>query len=394
MSTAESSTPFVGVAVMNISLINLHSALPNTTTRKDIELYLNTTENPQGIDYACLHAQAEDTDNMVSTQILLFMSMFFVLLGLLGNSLSIVVFSSKDMNYISSNVYLLVLAISDSLYLITVLFTKTLTLFRCMYLVTVPMDIFNRSTVMCKLLQYLLGLFSDYSACLIMAFTVERFIAVYIPLRYKDVCTVVRAKVTCVIFFLVISTFIAPYHFLFMGRPEGYDVCTIMPQHEHIFSSLYIVEAVVFRVIPVLVIAVLNVHIIIRVTILTIIKRKQKLGNSQNNKKKDDRGLQLTIMLILVSTTYISVYMPVLVNFFLWKLKRSDILDISRKSLMLMQNYTQVLYIGGFAINFFLYTLSGRIFREKLYNIICGQDVTRKRPVKSRVVATEMASLM
>jgi len=45
-------------------------------------------------------------------------TLVFVIVGLVGNTLSVLVFSSAPMRSFSSNVYLLTLAISDSIYLI------------------------------------------------------------------------------------------------------------------------------------------------------------------------------------------------------------------------------------------------------------------------------------
>lgn len=45
-------------------------------------------------------------------------TLVFVVVGLIGNTLSVMVFSSASMRSFSSNVYLLTLAVSDSFYLI------------------------------------------------------------------------------------------------------------------------------------------------------------------------------------------------------------------------------------------------------------------------------------
>jgi len=34
--------------------------------------------------------------------------------------------------------------------------------------------------------------------------------------------------------------------------------------------------------------------------------------------------------------------------------------------------YAKALYVAGFSINFFLYTVSGRVFRDQLRKIVCG----------------------
>lgn len=202
---------------------------------------------------------------MTSHYMYLYVSMLFIGIGLIGNSLNIAVFSSKAMRKSSSNVYLLVLAVSDSLYLVSVFFTKILTTLRCMYFNDSQIDIVNRSEFMCKFLQYVLDFFSDFSTCLILAFTVERYVAVYAPIRFKQSCTVRKARIISAVIFTVITLFITPYHVMFMGLYRDYDVCIVLLAHEATFTILYVVEALVFRVVPVFVIVVLNVFIIVKV---------------------------------------------------------------------------------------------------------------------------------
>lgn len=94
------------------------------------------------------------------------------------------------------SLYLLTLAASDSFYLVSVFLSKTLTTLRCWYFIESALDIVNRSNVSCVLLQYLCDLFSNNSTCVILAFTVERAVAVFRPMRYKELCTVCSCSVT------------------------------------------------------------------------------------------------------------------------------------------------------------------------------------------------------
>ncbi len=89
------------------------------------------------------------------------------------------------------------LAVSDSLYLVSVFLAKVLIHLRCFYMDEIGIDIYNRSDITCTILQHLMDVFSDYSPCLILIFTIERFFAVATPLRVKDICTIPRAKVVC-----------------------------------------------------------------------------------------------------------------------------------------------------------------------------------------------------
>jgi len=86
--------------------------------------------------------------------------------------------------------------------------------------------------------------------------------------------------------------------------------------------------------------------------------------------KREDKSLQMTIMLIIVSTSYVLAYVPVLIHFVVWRLERAGIVSVSNRTMLIAQNYTRMLYVAGFAINFFLYTVSGRVFRKQLIEIL------------------------
>jgi len=275
-----------------------------------------------------------------------------------------------------------------------VFLSKTLTTLRCWYFIETALDIVNRSEVSCILLQYLSDLFSNNSTCVILAFTVERAVAVFKPMRYKELCTVARARFVCALIFVLIATFIAPYHVMFIGIWVGYGVCAILRQHEAAFYVLYVVEMFIFRLVPVAIIAIINAFIINRVTSLARTKRQWMTGaargstassaaaahdrqhrSSQPSARKthaEDRNLQLTIILILVSSSYVLAYIPVLLHFVMYKIQLSELIHVSRKALTIVGNYSKALYVAGFAVNFFLYTISGRVFRDQLRKIVCG----------------------
>lgn len=328
-------------------------------------------------DYACMSVNESDPAIMLSNKILFAASLFFTAVGLAGNSLSVTVFSSAPMRKVSSNVYLLTLAVSDALYLISVFLMKTLVTLRCWYFVESAIDLMNRSSVACVLLQYITDLFSDFSTCLILAFTVERYIAVYLPTKFKYLCTVSRARLTCSAILVVVAIFIAPYHVMYVGILENFNVCAVFFEHEARFTILYAVESFLFRILPITVIAILNVFIIFRVSKIKQKRNRMMTGKSdahsqlqQQHHHHEDSSLQLTIMLILVSTTYIVLDIPVLAHFVILKLTLSEIVNISHKSIVVSQNCTRILFIAGYAVNFFLYTVSGKVFRQQLVSLL------------------------
>ena len=353
------------------------------------------------MDYAC-YFMGESRDVVLSHRFVTYSSLVFVLIGLVGNFFSILVFTSREMRVLSSNVYLLMLALSDTLYLLSVFFRKTLSGFRCLYFQNTGfVDLYHRSNVGCRLLQYLLDLFADYSICLILAFTIERFMAVYHPIIYVDKFTVQTSCIVCFLLFALIAISILPYHVMYMVVYPEHKMCLIDVSKEDTFWACYIAEAVTFHVLPVIIIAVLNGKIIIR--ILHIFRSRHAdaatnndvlITNGGRQKERDgqDKSLQLTVMLILVSTAYVITYIPMLVHFILTKLSRSNVIQVSSTAMAMAQNYTGALYICGFAMNFFLYTLSGDVFRKKLQSILGTTSLGRKH-VDESTSCTEVIPL-
>ena len=309
-----------------------------------------------------------------------------VIVGLHANLLTVIVFYS--MRKVSSNVYLMVLGASDFMFLVAFVFNDIFTQLHCMYFPDVALDIVNRSNVICSFLQYLLDLFSDFSALLILAFTFDRYIACYYPMRYSDLCTVRRSKVICIGTVLTLAVLIAPYHFTCIGFPHdesGREVklCTIIPgTRENIFFYCYLIEITCCRIVPILTIAVCNVYIIRKVRQFHRARTQRRnrtichqnksenglLPRAQQQQKTDEnQHTQLTIMLIAVSTTYIVLYTPVLVMFFIEKFSETH-----TEHFMAMKHYTTALDVVGFAINFFLYTMGGKEFRAQLSKTVCS----------------------
>jgi len=88
-------------------------------------------------------------------------------------------------------------------------------------------------------------------------------------------------------------------------------------------------------------------------------------------RRKEDRGLQLTIMLFLVSSTYVILYLPVLIHFLLAHLHLSRwITGLTDEGLQTAKDLTRALYVSGFAVNFFLYTMSGSVFSKQLVQVV------------------------
>jgi len=114
---------------------------------------------------------------------------------------------------------------------------------------------------------------------MILAFTVERYLAVYLPTRLKQICTVNRARGICAVVLVTVAALICPHHVLYIRLHRDPQVCTIVEADEVKFSVMYAVESVLLRILPVGLIATLNVFIITRVRVIAT--NKARLRNQK-----------------------------------------------------------------------------------------------------------------
>ena len=355
----------------------------------EVNTTVETSTEPQ---WACLTHYFADEHVQVVNKMFVYVSCCFVVIGLIGNALSMLVFLSPEMRNISSNIYLSVLSISDSAYLISVFLSDILTDIRCVHYREKRFDFENNFDWTCKLLQLLMDLFADYSPCLILAFTFERYLACYHAVKFRETRNTLRARIFCLTIFILIFVSICPQHMYHIGLTR--DSCGVLPQYDNIFSMFWAIEVSLYRIIPVLIVASLNVLIGVKIWYLHKNKPSRKslhpqqhemtsLANTSETCKErkkrakatsDERHIQLTVMLMVVSSTYILLYFPVLIHFVMWHFQRRGFHPFSYEAGVIFEKISSMLYIAGFAINFFLYTLSCKVFRDQLFYVLTSRQ--------------------
>ncbi|KAI5703593.1 hypothetical protein M8J75_013684 [Diaphorina citri] len=176
-----------------------------------------------------------------------------VLVGLVGNALSCIVFLNTHLKMRSSSYYLAALAMADFSYLSVLMFGWSDN--------NMNLEVFNREG-WCQALVYLSSVFSFLSVWLIVAFTVERFIAVQYPLHRPHICTVARAK-TVILCLTGTSFVLHVYCFLTAGivtKEEGV-ICDLREGYEEVMRYINILDTIVTLILPIVSIVVMNTMI-------------------------------------------------------------------------------------------------------------------------------------
>lgn len=148
-----------------------------------------------------------------------------VFVGIIGNILSVLVFFRTKLRKLSSSYYLAALGMSDTCFLVLSFIT---------WLNFADINLTNHN-VACQLYYYLQGVCSFLSVWYVVAFTVERFIAVLYPLKRQSMCTVRRAVIVLCGLTVAALIFSAPLLYLF--RPvyhaeNNVTVCDVVEEYK------------------------------------------------------------------------------------------------------------------------------------------------------------------
>jgi hypothetical protein len=172
-----------------------------------------------------------------------------VLFGTVGNTLSFVVLVRTHLRYQSSSVYLAFLNLVDTGFLLSLFVT---------WFSWLDIRLFHRQ-VWCQLVIYFTFVFAFLSVWTVVAFTVERFIVVFRPLKRPQWCTRKRAKIVLIsltTFALIFYSF--PLWCAEVRYDSGISTCVFKQKYYIFLMIMTFLDSVITLIIPSLVILILN----------------------------------------------------------------------------------------------------------------------------------------
>ncbi|XP_039966214.1 G-protein coupled receptor daf-37 [Bactrocera tryoni] len=317
-----------------------------------------------------------------------------VFAGTIGNILSVFVFSMTKLRKLSSSIYLAALAISDTCFLWG-LFVQWMNF--------IDVDVYNRD-FFCQFFTFLSNWACFCSAWFVVAFTVERFIAVAFPLKRQTMCTVHRAKYVIGALSALGIFHCVPFYFssgpIYSQKLKTF-LCDVHSEMKNFMTYMNFYDTVVVFALPFASILILNAITSYRVwkfanvrRSLTMQRRKTQvskdsltsstylttsLKNQHNStmrteidlpvskrkteKQKDRTSSQLKVtkMLLIVSSVFVGLNLPSCLMRIetYWETQTA-----SNKNVTIIWQYVfQLLFITNYGINFILYCVSGQNFR-------------------------------
>lgn len=313
----------------------------------------------------------------IHKNMLLYLPPLILLLGTLGNVLSFVILRHRAMNLVSTYFYLAILAIADILVLY-------IGLLRLWIGELTDVDVSDKSDWMCKLTMVFAYVTSDLSVWLIIAVTVERYIAVCYPFQASSMCTVVRAKWVIVILMLLLfsinSHFFWTVEITYINSSNKVGAkCDGGESYQLLVNEIWPwVDTILYSFLPFLIIIFLN-SLIIRQVVMA--RRSRGVLQSSDKKSSDGRrpvsegSTKITVMLLAVSCSFLVTTLPMnifVISTSFWNSQRRN--NEQWATYRLLKTVTELLMYVNHSMNFFLYCATGQKFRQQLLRLFCKRQ--------------------
>ena len=285
---------------------------------------------------------------------------FIFILGTVGNMLSIRVLVKKKMRN-NATVFLVALAIADTCALV---FGGM----RWWVMFLIGYDLGSTSTPICGTLYFLLFLSVHVSAWCVSSVSIQRFICVYFPVTARRICQT-RNSVFAVGTIFCLFVILDSHHvYTYEAIPEK-RLCIPKNQHAYFVRQIYTwIHFFSTFIIPGFILVITN-FLLIRKLVAT---RKQV--QTANDERKSRITHVMTRMSISISVIFLALIFPVttflIVEPYYSKSKDPHILA----KLSLASTIAKLIYLTNNAVNFILYCISGKRFRDELKSAVCRRS--------------------
>ena len=284
--------------------------------------------------------------------------------GTIGNILSFLVLMKRHLRDTSVYMYLIVLACADNAVLYLSAFK---TWIRAMF----DWELLHVSDIGCRVIMWLFLVSLHMSAWLIVAMTTDRFLVVWFPFKASSMCNSKRAKLTIIgMVFLIMMYNLHVFWTLGLRSYRGGRVTACGPSMDDYFmlEIFPVMKLVSYSILPFIIVLFLNLAITVRLwsNRMAISRAASDSDTGSASRASQNR---ITVMLLTVSFVWLILTAP----FMLWSILRiPNGGDQQKAQSFLFKTTCFLLLYVNHGINFYLYCLAGRRFRQDLQDVMCA----------------------
>ena len=308
------------------------------------------------------------SESALRTGVLLFEIVLpmLLILGTVGNVLSIIVLSRPSMRKSVSTTFLLGLSVADLLVLYVCLMRDWIRYMKG--------DIRNASTWTCKVSFWLQYAFLDFSIWLLTSLTIERLVSTFQPFANRVICTKWHAK--RIIIYILVVDLIVHCHFLFgmelrQEHRDGILVYACGPAtegYETFFKyAWHYIDLALFSLIPFFILLISNIYIIYK-----LVSKKRKLtakSPTMMTSLAAQKTSSMTKLLVALNIIFIVTTAPIDIYLVCKPYIIPNDIPTGIEDMDPWYAFVKILMYINNSVNFILYIASGSKFRQELKKI-------------------------
>ncbi|KAK6179059.1 hypothetical protein SNE40_011505 [Patella caerulea] len=291
----------------------------------------------------------------------------FLLLGLSGNTLTIIVMLSKHFRKMSVSIILVALAFSDTTLIILLPFNKGFVR------EILGVDIRALSSIGCKLFFLIFRSAKMTSSWFVVFLCLERFVAVWFPLKTRFICTKRNACIGLMIVYGFLFSFNGAW--TFASRLANGACIPHYPEPAYLSAIFIVLGTIIYSILPICLLMILTPLICYK--LFQRIKVQKALSSGNQNISEEVR--KTTTMLIGVSIAYIVLVSPIAIAHLVFYNQGLNIFESTEPTMVIYREVAQILEQLNYSINFFMYVLCSKSFRDRVKLVLTCQEETNSR---------------
>ena len=329
-------------------------------------LHINTTTDA-GLDGIGLVSEGKtvtETDNAVLVAGYV-ITPCMLLCGLFGNTMTMMIMHYEEFRVMPSSLILRALAVSDTSVILMWSFNKQF------MIDLLGLDVRALSTASCKIFFWFWKTSKMTSSWFIVLISMERFIAVVFALHAHSLNTKGNVLTGIMMVYGVIGGYNLAWDILNDGVRNGRCFPNIPnPGYEHVSRPMIVTGATMYAFVPGGIILVLNTFTVARLIKMT---RKRHQMTARNAQRKDEKvTAMMTGMLLGVSFAFLVLVVPVASSHIVSLYTGNDLYTSNDPLFVALREITQATEMLNYSINFLLYVLCCRKFRQCFVKIFLG----------------------
>lgn len=205
------------------------------------------------------------------------------------------------------------------------------------------------------------------SSWIVLCMTLERYIAVNYPFKKDVFCRPRNALTTIVVVFAVMS-YSQIFRLIVIEKSETHSTCSSAEKYRKIYVAMhiYMYQLILQFMLPAVLILIMNMIILCKVRSLK--ESVSKHGTVHSVRAYSKRN-KTTCMLLVISFTYLVTLLPLVLVSIILDISLQTNIALAKKLFRRLYNVSQILELVSeinYAINFFIYVISGAQFRRQL----------------------------